>query len=323
MEKRYLGKNKLAVSSIGLGCMTMVKGYPDTKKDMVDIIRTAYEKGITFFDTAEVYGPYIDEMIVGEALKPIRDKVVIATKCGIQIEEGKQVVHSSPEIIRTSVEGSLERLKTDYIDLYYVHRVDPTVPIEEVAGTMLELYKQGKIRAWGLSEPSAETIRRADKVFPLTAIESEYSMMWRDLENEIFPVLEELGIGLVPFSPLAKGFLTDGLDGSFATTSWANTRFSDQNLKHNLELRELVMSFAADKGVTPAQISLAWVLAQRPWIVPIPGTTKLNRMEENADAAEVKFTKNELRALNQKLDEFVVAGDRYTPGSDMAKRVRI
>lgn len=308
---------------MGLGCMTMVNGYPDTKDDMVNIIRTAYEKGVTFFDTAEVYGPFTDEIIVGEALKPIRDKVIIATKCGIQIEDGKQVVRSNPDIIRTSVEGSLKRLGTDYIDLYYVHRVDPTVPIEEVAGTMEDLYNQGKIRGWGLSEPGVETIRIGHKVFPLSAIQSEYSMMWRDLENEIFGVLEELEIGLVPFSPLAKGFLTNGTDGNYATLTWENTRFSADNLKHNMGLRELVMEYAKEKAVTPAQISLAWVLAQKPWIVPIPGTTKLYRMEENIGAVDVKFTDEELSLLGKKLDEFVVAGERYTPGSDMAKRVRV
>lgn len=323
MEKRFLGKSKLEVSSMGLGCMTMVTGYPDTKDDMVNIIRTAYEKGITFFDTAEIYGPFTDEIIVGEALRSIRDKVVIATKCGIQIEDGKQVVHSTPDIIRTSVEGSLKRLGTDYIDLYYVHRVDPIVPIEEVAGTMQDLYQQEKIKGWGLSEPGVKTIRRANKEFPLTAIQSEYSMMWRDLESEIFNVLEELEIGLVPFSPLAKGFLTNGTDGHYTTLTWENTRFSEDNLKHNMGLRELVMKFAEEKGVTPAQISLAWVLAQKPWIVPIPGTTKIYRMEENVGAADVKFTNEELSLLGKKLEEFIVAGERYTPGSDMAKRVRV
>lgn len=323
MHIRYLGKEKMKVSAIGLGCMTMVNGYPETKNDMINIIRTAYEKEVTFFDTAEVYGPFIDEVIVGEALRPMRNKVVLATKCGIQIEDGKQVIHSTPDIIRASIDASLKRLETDYIDLYYVHRVDPTVPIEEVAGTMKDLYNHGKIRGWGLSEPGVETIRRANKEFPLTAVQSEYSMMWRDLEGEIFNVLEELEIGLVPFSPLAKGFLTNGTDGNFATLTWENTRFSEENLKHNMGLRELVMKFAEEKGVTPAQISLAWVIAQKPWIVPIPGTTKLCRMEENVGAADVKFSKEELSLLGKKLDEFIIAGERYTPGSDMAKRVRV
>ncbi|WP_033165281.1 aldo/keto reductase [Clostridium sp. KNHs205] len=325
MEKRYLGKSKLEVSALGLGCMTMVNGFeiPETRKEMENIIGRAYDLGVTLFDTAEVYGPYKDETLVGEALKPIRDQVVIATKCGVQIEDGKQVVCTRPEVIRASVEGSLKRLQTDYIDLYYVHRIDPNVPIEEVAGVMKDLHAQGKIRAWGLSEPSVSTIRRANNEFPITAVQSEYSMMWRDLENEYFSVFEELGIGLVPFSPLAKGFLTSGTDGHYHSLAWENTRFSEENMKHNMQLRNLVTRFAEEKQVTPAQISLAWVLAQKPWIVPIPGTTKMHRMEENVGAAAVTLSASELKELGEILDNFTVSGERYTPGSDMAKRVRL
>jgi aryl-alcohol dehydrogenase-like predicted oxidoreductase len=324
MKKRTLGNSDLEVSSIGLGCMGMSFGYgPATdKKEMISLIHEAVDRGVTFFDTAEVYGPYINEELVGEALAPFKGKVAVATKFGIQMEEGKQVLDSKPERIRQSIEGSLKRLQVDTIDLYYQHRVDPEVPIEEVAGVIQDLIKEGKIKHWGLSEAGVDTIRRAHSVHPLTAIQSEYSMMWRNPEDEKLPALEELGIGFVPFSPLGKGFLTGTIkkDATFGSSDFRSIapRFKPENLKANQVLVELVNKIAVDKEATPAQIALAWVLAQKPWIVPIPGTRKLNRLEENLGAAAIELNSEELNELNDTLTKIEVSGDRYP--AEYAKR---
>ena len=280
MQKRQLGKSGLEVSVIGLGCMGMSHGYgpASNKKVAISLIHAAIDRGVNFFDTAEVYGPYVNEELVGEALAPFKGEVVIATKFGIKEVNGKQVLDSKPETIRQSVEGSLKRLKVEAIDLYYQHRVDPNVPIEEVAGVVQDLIKEGKVKYWGLSEAGVQTIRCAHAVQPLTAIQSEYSMMWRNPEEELLPALEELGIGLVPFSPLGKGFLTAKIDknATFASSDFRNIvpRFKPENLEANQVLVELITKVAVRKNATPAQISLAWVLAQKPWIVPIPGTRK-------------------------------------------------
>ena len=325
MQKRQLGKNGLVVSAVGLGCMGMSHGYGPAadKNEMIALIRRAVEKGVTFFDTAEVYGPYDNENLVGEALAPFKGQVVIATKFGIQMIDGKQVLDAKPAAIRTSVEGSLKRLGVEALDLYYLHRVDPEVPVEEVAGTMKELAGEGKVKHWGLSEAGVETIRKAHAVLPLTAIQSEYSMMWRQPEEQLLPVLEELGIGFVPFSPLGKGFLTGRFDknSTFAKDDFRSIvpRFKPENLDENQVLVRLVKDIAEDKDVTPAQIALAWVLAQKPWIAPIPGTTKMQRMEENTDAAEVELTGQELKDLNKALARIKIAGDRYP--AEFAKRV--
>ncbi|KSU82044.1 Predicted oxidoreductase [Fictibacillus enclensis] len=325
MQKRTLGNSGLEVSSIGLGCMGMSHGYgpASDKKEMISLIHAAIDRGVTFFDTAEVYGPYVNEELVGEALKPYKEKVIIATKFGIQMENGKQVLDSKPETIRQSVEGSLNRLKVDTIDLYYQHRVDPSVPIEEVAGVIQDLIKEGKIKHWGLSEAGVETIRRAHSVHPLTAIQSEYSMMWRNPEDELLPTLEELGIGFVPFSPLGKGFLTGKIDknATFASSDFRSIvpRFKPENIEANQILVELIKKIAAEKGATPAQVSLAWVLAQRPWIVPIPGTRKLERLEENLGAAKVELTPEEQHDLNNALSKIEISGERYP--TEYANRV--
>jgi aryl-alcohol dehydrogenase-like predicted oxidoreductase len=325
MQKRQLGQSGLEVSAIGLGCMGMSHGYgpASDKKEMISLIHKAIDKGVTFFDTAEVYGPYVNEELVGEALAPFRDKVVIATKFGIQMENGKQVLNSRHEQIRQSVEGSLKRLNIETIDLYYQHRVDPNVPIEEVAGVIQDLIKEGKIKHWGLSEAGVATIRRAHAVQPLTAIQSEYSMMWRKPEEELLPALEELGIGFVPFSPLGKGFLTGKIDknATFVSTDFRSIvpRFKPENIEANQILVELIKKIAVGKDATPAQISLAWVLAQKPWIVPIPGTRKLERLEENLGAAEVELTLEELRDLNEALSKIEISGDRYP--AEYANRV--
>ncbi len=293
MQKRKLGKSGLEVSAIGLGCMGMSHGYgpASDKNEMISLIHAAIDRGVTFFDTAEVYGPYTNEELVGEALAPFKGKVVIATKFGIKMVNGKQVLDSKPEHIRQSVEGSLKRLKVEAIDLYYQHRVDPEVPIEEVAGVVQDLIQEGKVKHWGLSEAGVETIRRAHAVQPLTAIQSEYSMMWRSPEEELLPTLEELGIGFVPFSPLGKGFLTGTIDknATFVESDFRSIvpRFKPENLEANQVLVELIKKIAAGKNATPAQIALAWVLAQKPWIVPIPGTRKLERLEENLGAVNV------------------------------------
>lgn len=325
MQKRQLGKSGLEVSAIGLGCMGMSHGYgpASDKKEMIALIHKAIDRGVTFFDTAEVYGPYVNEELVGEALDPFRDKVVIATKFGIQMANGKQVLDSKPEQIRQSVEGSLKRLNIETIDLYYQHRVDPNVPIEEVAGVIQNLIKEGKIKHWGLSEAGVATIRRAHAVQPLTAIQSEYSMMWRKPEEELLPTLEELGIGFVPFSPLGKGFLTGKIDknATFVSTDFRSVvpRFKPENIEANQILVDLIKEIALGKDATPAQIAIAWVLAQKPWFVPIPGTRKLERLEENLGAAEVELTHEELRDLNEALSKIEISGDRYP--AEYANRV--
>jgi aryl-alcohol dehydrogenase-like predicted oxidoreductase len=298
--------------------MGMSHGYGPAadKQEMIALIRAAVEKGVTFFDTAEFYGPFVNEELVGEALAPFKREVVIATKFGIHTVNGKQLLDSRPEAIRNSVEGSLKRLGGEAIDLYYLHRVDPKVPVEDVAGTVKELVEQGKVKHWGLSEAGVETIRRAHEVLPVTAIQSEYSMMWRQPEEELLPVLEELGIGFVPFSPLGKGFLTGRFDktATFGQDDFRSIvpRFSPENLDANQVLVELVKRIAADKGVTPAQVALAWVLAQKPWVVPIPGTTKLHRMKENLGAADVILSGTELDGLDRALAGIQVSGDRYS-----------
>lgn len=324
MQKRKLGKSGLEVSTIGLGCMGLSYGYgPATeKKEAIALIRAAFERGATFFDTAEIYGPYTNEELVGEALAPYKGQAVIATKFGIQYVDGKQVVCSNPKLIKSWVEGSLQRLGLETIDLYYQHRVDPDVPIEEVAGVVGELIREGKIKHWGLSEAGVQTIRRAHSALPLAAVQSEYSMMWRQPEEELLPVLEELGIGFVPFSPLGKGFLTGRFDkdSSFAGSDFRSIvpRFSPENLDANQVLVKLIGGIAADKKATPAQIALAWVLAQKPWIVPIPGTTKLARLKENLGAVDVELTGAELDTLNQALARIEISGDRYP--AEYAKR---
>ncbi|MBD8843709.1 MULTISPECIES: aldo/keto reductase [Priestia] len=317
MQKRSLGKSGLEVSSIGLGCMGMSHGYgpaPD-RKEMISLIHAAVDRGVNFFDTAEVYGPYVNEELVGEALAPFKEEVMIATKFGIKVVDGKQVVESRPEQIRQSVEGSLKRLNVEAIDLYYQHRVDPDVPIEEVAGTVKDLIQEGKVKHWGLSEAGVKTIRRAHAVHPLAAIQSEYSMMWRSPEEELLPALEELGIGFVTFSPLGKGFLTGTIDknATFGKADFRSMvpRFTPENLEANQTLIDLLNKIAAGKNATPAQISLAWVLAQKSWIVPIPGTRKLNRLEENLGAADVELTTRELSDLKEALSKIEVSGERY------------
>lgn len=323
MDKRILGKNKLEVSAIGLGCMTIGKDYSEeSKAQAVKIIREAYECGITMFDTAELYGGGgRNESLVGEALKPIRDHVVIATKCGVKFEGGHMLINSSPEEIRRAVEGSLKRLQTDRIDLYYTHRVDPKVPIEAVAETMAQLHREGKILNWGISEPNMETLRKANAVFPVAAIESEYNMMWREPEAEILPTLEELGIGLVPYRPLTRGFLTDAAEGVFLEGA-ANTRFDEKHLPANMALKNRLMEIAADKKVTAAQLALAWLLAQKPFIVPIPGVSKLERVKENVWAAEIDLSEQERDEINHILDQIPIVGERYDPNSENGQSVR-
>ena len=298
-------------------------GAAGDKKEMIKLIHQAVEKGVTFFDTAEVYGPYTNEELVGEALEPYRKEVVIATKCGIQIVDGKQIVIGKPETMRRSIEGSLKRLRTEYIDLYYLHRVDPKTPIEEVAETMKQLQQEGKIRHWGVSEAGVQTIRRAHAVFPLTAVQSEYSMWWREPEKELLPTLEELGIGFVPFSPLGKGFLTGSIskDTRFDKSDFRNIvpRFTTENLNANQVIIDFIKILANEKNATPAQIALAWVLAVKPWIAPIPGTTKLSRLEENLQSINVEITPEELRKINDMLNSIPISGDRYP--EELAKRV--
>ena len=325
MNTRQLGA--LEVSEIGLGCMSMSFSYgpPGDVPEMVALIRAAVDRGVTFFDTAQVYGPYTNEELVGEALEPVRDRVVIATKFGwdlegVQVGERANGLDSRPETIRRSVDDSLRRLRTDHIDLLYQHRVDPNVPIEDVAGTVKELIAEGKVRHFGLSEAGAQTIRRAHAVQPVAALQSEYSLWWREPEDEIVPVLEELGIGFVPFSPLGKGFLTGAIDASttFTDDDFRNTvpRFDVENRKANQALVELIAAVAARKGATPAQVALAWVLAQGPSIVPIPGTTKLHRMEENVAAADVELTADDLRELDDAVAKIDVQGARYSPAAE-------
>jgi aryl-alcohol dehydrogenase-like predicted oxidoreductase len=325
MQKRRLGQSSLEVSAIGLGCMGMSYGYgpASDRHEMIALIHAAMDRGVTFFDTAEVYGPFTNEELVGAALAPVKGKVVIATKFGVKMAAGKQDLDSRPECIRRSVEGSLKRLKVDAIDLLYQHRVDPKVPIEEVAGVIQDLIKQGKVRHWGLSEAGVPTIRRAHAVQPLTAVQSEYSMMWRQPEEDLLPTLEELGVGFVPFSPLGKGFLTGRFDknSTFDSSDFRSIvpRFTPENLDANQVLVDLVKKIAAGKNAAPAQIALAWVLAQKPWIVPIPGTRNPARLAENLGAADVELTAGELRDLNDALAKITISGDRYPP--EYAKRV--
>lgn len=317
MKKRQLGKSGLEVSAIGFGCMGLNYAYSDIlgKKESISLLKAAYEAGVTFFDTAEMYGPYTNEEIVGEALSSVRDKVVIATKFGIKLVDGKQEQDSSPERIRKSVEGSLKRLKTDYIDLYYQHRVDINTPIEEVAETMKTLIQEGKIRHWGLSEAGAKTVRRAHAVQPVTAVQSEYSLWWRRPEEELIPALEELGIGFVPFSPLGKGFLTGKIkkDATFQKDDFRSIvpRFAPENLKANQEMVDVLEKIARELNVTPAQIALAWLLARKPWIVPIPGTTKESRMIENNQSAEIELSSENMKEIEAALAKIKIAGDRY------------
>jgi aryl-alcohol dehydrogenase-like predicted oxidoreductase len=317
MQKRKLGKSGLEVSAIGFGCMGLNSAYSQMldKKDAIVLLRAAVERGVTFFDTAEIYGPYTNEEWVGEALKPYRDRVVIATKFGIKLQDGKQAQDSQPLRIRQSVEGSLRRLKTDVIDLYYQHRVDAGTPIEDVAGLMKDLIREGKIKHWGLSEPGVQTVRRAHAIQPVTAVENEYSMWWRRPEEEMLPVLEELGIGFVPFSPLGKGFLTGkiGADAKFEKGDFRSIvpRFAPEALAANQSLLDLLNEVAGEKHATPAQIALAWLLAQKPWIVPIPGTTKLKRLEENIGGADIDLTPGDLKRINEALAQVKIVGDRY------------
>ena len=318
MKKRTLGKNNLEVSAIGLGCMSMSFGYGPAgdKQEMINVIRSAVEQGVTFFDTAEVYGPFTNEELVGEALAPFREQVVIATKFGFDCDSGKQGgVTSQPERIKRVVEASLKRLKVQTIDLLYQHRVDPNVPIEDVAGTVKELVQQGKVKHFGLSEAGAQTIRQAHSVLPVAALQSEYSLWWREPEAEVLPTLEELGIGFVPFSPLGKGFLTGAINENtkFSSQDFRNKvpRSSEENRKANQALVDVIGKFAAQKKVTPAQVTLAWLLAQKPWIVPIPGTTKLHRLQENCGAASVQLSPEDLRELESAASKIAVQGARY------------
>lgn len=325
MQQRRLGNSDLQVSAIGLGCMGMSHGYgpPADTEEMTRLIATAVESGVTFFDTAEVYGPYTNEDLVGKALAPCKGQVTIATKFGIQIDNGRQVLDSRPATIRQAVEGSLKRLRVEAIDLYYLHRVDPKVEIEEVAGTVGDLINEGKVRNWGLSEAGVQTIRRAHAVQPVAAVQSEYSMMWRQPEEELLPALEELGIGFVPFSPLGKGFLTGRFDrtSTFDSSDFRSIvpRFSPENLDANQVLVDLVKRIASEKSATPAQIALTWVLAQKQWIVPIPGTRRLDRLMDNLGAAEVALTAAELAEINAALVNIEIAGDRYP--AEYAQRV--
>jgi aryl-alcohol dehydrogenase-like predicted oxidoreductase len=317
MQKRKLGKSGFEVSAIGLGCMGLSFGYgPATdKQDAIKLIRTAFQRGVTFFDTAEAYGPFTNEELVGEALAPIRDKVVIATKFGFQEGNSQLGQDSRPERIRAVADASLKRLRTDRIDLFYQHRVDANVPIEDVAGTVKELIAQGKVKHFGLSEAGAQTIRRAHAVQPVTALQSEYSLWWREPEKEVLPTLEELGIGFVPFSPLGKGFLTGAITETttFDSTDFRNIvpRFTPEARKANQALVKVLGDIAARIKATPAQIALAWLLAQKPWIVPIPGTTKLYRLEENIGAADVELTFDDLRDIASAVSKITVQGARY------------
>ena len=323
MQKRRLGNSGLEVSALGLGCMGMSFSYgpPKDKQEMISLLRSAVERGITFFDTAEVYGPFLNEELVGEALSPLRDRVVIATKFGFDTSvdprgtNGAPALNSRPEQIRKVAEASLKRLRVDAIDLFYQHRVDPDVPIEDVAGAVKDLIREGKVRHFGLSEAGAQTIRRAHAVQPVTALQSEYSLWWRHPEEEVLPTLEELGIGFVPYSPLGKGFLTGKIDKdtTFAPSDFRSIlpRFTPEALKANQALIDLIGTIAARKKATPAQIALAWLLAQKPWIVPIPGTTKLERLDENIGAVAVELTSDDLREIDSAAEKLKVEGARY------------
>ena len=320
MQTRTLGTNGLEVSMLGFGCMGISQSYgrPSSRTDGITIIRRAVDAGVTFFDTAEVYGPYTNEDLVGEALEPVRDQVAIATKFGFSIQDGRMAgLNSRPAQIRAVADASLKRLRTDRIDLFYQHRVDPDVPIEDVAGAVKELVAEGKVKHFGLSEAGAATIRRAHAVQPVAALQSEYSLWWREPERDVLPTLAELGIGFVPFSPLGKGFLTGTIDEktTFESTDFRNSvpRFTEENRKANLAFVEWLKGFAQRKNATPAQIALAWLLAQKPWIVPIPGTTKLHRLEENIGAADVHLTADELRRIDDAAQQIPVHGARYSP----------
>jgi aryl-alcohol dehydrogenase-like predicted oxidoreductase len=324
MQKRKLGKSNLEVSALGLGCMGMSFGYgpPKDKQEMISVIRSAVDLGVTFFDTAEVYGPFANEELVGEALAPVRAQVAIATKFGFKFDSktGKQAgLDSRPEHIRQVAEASLKRLRTNVIDLFYQHRVDPNVPIEDVAGAVKDLIHAGKVKHFGLSEAGVQTIRRAHAVQPVTALQSEYSLWWREPEAEIVPTLEDLGIGFVPFSPLGKGFLTGKIDENttFDSTDFRNTvpRFAPEARKANRGLVDLLETIAQRKKATSAQIALAWVLAQKPWFVPIPGTTKLHRLKENAEAASIELSEGDLREIENATSEITVQGARYSEGA--------
>jgi len=322
MEKRKLGKSNLEVSALGLGCMGMSFSYgePKDKQEMISLLRTAVDRGITFFDTAEVYGPFTNEELVGQALSPIRDRVVIATKFGFDLSgsdhrPGAAQVNSRPEHIKQAVEGSIKRLKVDCIDLLYQHRVDPNVPIEDVAGTVKELIHAGKVKHFGLSEAGVKTIRRAHAVQPVTALQSEYSLWWRTPEAEVLPALEELGIGLVPYSPLGRGFLTGKMDENtkFTNSDFRSKlpRYTPEALKANQAVVDLLGRIAKQKGATTAQTALAWLLAQKPWIIPIPGTTRLSRLDENLGSVAIKLTSDDLRDIDRAASKITVQGDRY------------
>ena len=321
MEKRKLGSSGLEVSALGLGCMGLSFGYGPAieKQKAIKLIRAAFEHGVTFFDTAEAYGPFTNEELLGEALEPFRKEVVVATKFGFR--EGKTVsgLDSRPENIRAVAEAALKRLRTEVIDLFYQHRVDPNVPIEEVAGTVRDLIKEGKVKHFGLSEAGVQTIRKAHAVQPITALQSEYSLWWREPEQEILPTLEKLGIGFVPFSPLGKGFLTGKIDENttFDKADFRNTvpRFSEENRKANQALADLLGKLAIEKNATAAQIALAWLLAQKPWIVPIPGTTKLHRLEENIGSAEINLSADDLKEITVAVSKVDVQGGRYSEQS--------
>jgi len=318
MQKRTLGKSNLEVSALGLGCMGMSFGYGPAadKREMISLLRAAVERGITFFDTAEAYGPFINEELVGEGLAPFRDHVVIATKFGFTFEpDGKRGLSSRPAHIKQVADASLKRLKVDAIDLFYQHRVDPDVPIEDVAGAVKDLIREGKVKHFGLSEAGVRTIRRAHAVQPVTALQSEYSLWWRAPENEVLPTLEELGIGFVPFSPLGKGFLTGKIDESttFDSSDFRNIvpRFTSENRKANQALVDVLRTIGERKHATPAQLALAWLLAQKPWIVPIPGTTKRHRLEENIGAEAIELTPDDLREIDDAASQITVQGARY------------
>lgn len=329
MQKRKLGNSNLEVSALGLGCMGMSFGLGPAidPKDGIALIRAAVDRGVTFFDTAEVYGPFANEELVGEALAPVREQVIIATKFGFNIDAGgtqhqNPPLNSRPDHIKQVAEASLKRLKTDYIDLFYQHRVDPNVPMEDVAGAVRDLIQEGKVRNFGLSEAGVEAIRRAHAVQPVSALQSEYSLWWREPESEILPTLEELGIGFVPFSPLGKGFLTGRIDEktTFSKDDFRNTvpRFAPEARKANQAIVDLIGKFAEQKNATSAQIALAWVLAQKPWIVPIPGTTKMHRLEENLGAVDMELTPNDLREIDDLTSQVKVEGERY---SESAQRM--
>ena len=319
MQTRKLGNSNLEVSALGLGCMGMSFSFPPfpDKKDMIVLLRQAVEKGVTFFDTAEVYGPFTNEELVGEALQPLRKKVVIATKFGWEITDGKMVgLNSRPEHIRQVAEASLKRLRTDVIDLFYQHRVDPNIPIEDVAGTVKDLIREGKVRHFGMSEAGVKNIRRAHGEQPVTALQSEYSLWWREPEDEIIPTLEELGIAFVPFSPLGRGFLTGKIDENttFESTDFRSSvpRFSVENRKANKAVVDLLAAIAKTKEATPAQVALAWLLVQKPWVVPIPGTTKLHRLEENIGATNLALSTEELKQIDEAASKIKIEGDRYS-----------